>query len=320
MRVIAIANDSPTAALTLSEAAAPSASASEVVIAVAAAGVNRADLLQVKGLYPPPPGAPEWPGLEVSGVISQVGEHVSRWNVGDQVCALLPGGGYAEYVAVDHSLVLPAPAGLPLRDAAALVEAACTVWSVLRAANAAPSETMLVHGGSGGIGSFAVQYGVARGLRVVATAGSPDRVQACLDLGASAAFDYRQDTWSHHLAKEGGVDILLDVMGGAYLDRNVTALATGGRLAIIGLQGGRRGEVDLGALLGKRATVLGLTLRSRPLAERAAIVAGVERDVWPLVPYAVAPVIAGVFPLADAHKAHRTLEAGGVVGKLLLTP
>jgi putative PIG3 family NAD(P)H quinone oxidoreductase len=292
----------------------------EVLIRVAAAGVNRADLLQRQGLYPAPEGAPHWPGLEVSGVVVEVGSGVTRWAEGAEVCALLPGGGYAEFAAVHQDLVLPRAAGVDLVDCAALVESACTVWSNLEAAGAKAGEAILVHGGTGGIGSVAIQLAAARGLRVFATAGSNERVERCLELGAERAFDHRDDDWSDELASAGGVDIVLDIMGAAYLDRNVAALAPGGTLVVIGLQGGRKGELDLSRLMGKRAKILGSTLRSRPLSERAAIVAGVRRDVWPLVPHAVKPVVARRLPLADAAAAHALLEPGGVVGKILLLP
>lgn len=298
----------------------PAPGADEVLIRVVAAGVNRADVLQRRGKYPPPPGAPTWPGLEVSGVIEALGPAVTAWKVGEEVCALLPGGGYADFVTVDSSLVLPAPAGVPLADAAALVESACTVWSNLATADAKPGERLLVHGGAGGIGSFALQYGVARGLTVFATAGSQERVELCRELGASEAWNYADQDWVREMRAAGGADIVLDVMGAAYLPRNVEALATGGRLVVIGLQGGTRGELDLGALLAKRARVIGTTLRSRPLAERAAIIAGVREDVWPLVPQLIKPVVAARFPLEAAADAHRLLEAGGVAGKILLEP
>jgi NADPH:quinone reductase-like Zn-dependent oxidoreductase len=216
--------------------------------------------------------------------------------------------------------VLPRPRGIDLIDSAALVESACTVWSNFEAAGASAGKTILIHGGAGGIGSIAIQYAVARGLRVYATAGSAERVERCLELGATAAFDHRTDDWSGTLAREGGVDIVLDIVGAAYLDRHVEALAIGGTLVVIGLQGGRKGELDLSRLMSKRARILGTTLRARPLAERAAIIAGVRDDVWPLVPDAVRPIISRRLPLAEAATAHALLEAGGLEGKLVLVP
>lgn len=297
----------------------PTAGPDEVVLAVDSAGVNPADALQRRGLYPPPPDAPAWPGLEVAGVVAEVGPGVDRWRVGDRVCALLPGGGYAERVVVDASLVLPIPEGLGATEAAALVEAACTVWSNLDAAHASAGDTVLVHGGLGGVGSIAVQYAAARGMRVLATARGPERVARCLELGAEAAFDHTADDWAVAVRELGGADVILDVVGAAYLQRNLEALAVGGRLVVIGLQKGSRAELDLGLLLARRASVIGTTLRARPLVERAAVVAGVERDVWPLVPGRVRPLVAGTFRLAEAASAHRALEAGGLEGSLVLT-
>lgn len=320
MQAATFIGDGQTNALTLSEVPTPACGPSDVLIAVNAAGVNRADLLQIRGRYPPPTGAPRWPGLEVSGEIAAVGAAVKRWRAGDHVCALLPGGGYAQFVAVHEDLVLPVPSGVPLVDAAGLVEASCTVWSALDAAGARSGQTLLVHGGAGGIGSLAVQYAAACGLRVLATAGSAPRVEACLTLGATAAYNYLDEDWPDAVVAAGGADIVLDVMGASYLERNLNVLNTGGTLAIIGLQGGRKAHLDLGQLLSSRARILGLTLRSRPLHERAAIILGVASDVWPLIPTAVKPVIASTFPLADANKALDTLEAGGFVGKILLVP
>lgn len=320
MRVVDVAAPGGPETLVVRERPVPRPGPDEVLVRVLAAGVNRADLLQRRGHYPPPPGAPSWPGLEVAGVVEAAGESVTEWDVGDEVCALLPGGGYAEMAAVDRRLVLPAPSGVDVVDAAALVESACTVWSNLDAASARPGERLLVHGGTGGIGSFAIQLAAALGLEVYATAGSPERVARCREMGATAAWDYTSEDWVAGMRAAGGADVVLDVVGAAYLERNVAALATGGRLVVIGLQGGTRGELDLGALLAKRARVIGTTLRSRPLDERAAVVAGVRREVWPLVPERIRPVVAARLPLADAAQAHRELEAGGVVGKILLTP
>ena len=296
----------------------------QVVLAVTAAGVNRADALQRAGHYPPPPGAPPWPGLEVSGIVMETGAS-ARWAVGDQVCALLDGGGYAERVAVAAGQVMPAPAGVDLVDAAALPEAACTVWSSLvHTARLAPGETVLVHGGSGGIGTTAIQVAVALGARVVATAGGPERAARCASLGASRAVDHRAEDFVAAVREETGgrgADVVLDVVGGAYLGRNVGALATGGRLVVIGLQKGRRGELHLGALMTARGSVHAATLRARPPAEKAAIVADVARYVWPMVADGrLRPVLQDRLPLADAGRAHELLESGQVFGKLVLVP
>ena len=247
------------------------------------------------------------------------------WTVGDRVVALLDGGGYAERVTVPAAQVLPVPDGIDLVDAAALPEAACTVWSTLvTAARLARGEWLLVHGGSGGIGTIAVQVGAALGARVAATAGGPDRAKRCRALGAEVVIDHRGEDFVARMREETaghGADVVLDVVGGAYLGRNVEALATGGRLAVIGLQKGRRGELDLGALLTRRATVLGTTLRSRPRAEKAAIVAAVRKNVWPMVADGrVRPVVHARLPLADAARAHELMASGEVFGKVLLLP
>ena len=282
----------------------PRADLGEVVIRVVGVGVNNADLLQRRGLYPPPAGAPSWPGLEVSGTVVAVGPG-ARWTVGDRVAALLDGGGYAELVGVRGEQVLPAPLGVDLVDAAALPEAACTVWSTFRAAGVGPGQWLLVHGGSGGIGSLAVQIGVALGARVATTAGGPERAARCSSLGAELVVDHRSEDFVEQIreATAGrGADVVLDVVGGAYLGRNLEALATGGRLAVIGLQRGSRGELDLGMLLAKRATVLGTTLRSRPPHEKAEIVAQVREHVWPMVEAGtVRPVVHARLPLEEVE-------------------
>ncbi len=296
----------------------------DVVIEVAAAGVNRADVHQREGRYPPPPGAPGWPGLEVSGTVLAAGPG-APWSPGDQVAALLDGGGYAERVVVPSPLVLPAPDGVPLPDAAALPEAACTVWATLvMSAGLRAGETVLVHGGSGGIGTTAIQVAAALGARVVATAGGPERAARCAALGADVVVDHRAQDFVEVVreATDGrGADVVLDMVGAAYLERNVDALAVGGRLEVIGLQKGRRAELDLGALMTRRASVHAATLRARPAAEKAAIVAEVREHVWPMVTAgAVRPVVHDRIPLADARRAHEALEAGAVFGKLLLVP
>ncbi len=310
-------------ALHLMEVPEPAAGQGEVVIEVAAAGVNNADLLQRQGLYPPPPGAPAWPGLEVSGTV--VGAAAGTgWAVGDRVVALLDGGGYAERVVVRSTQVLPVPDGVDLVDAAALPEAACTVWSTLRAARLEPGSWLLVHGGSGGIGTLAVQIGAALGASVATTAGGPDRAARCSGLGAALVIDHRTEDFVDRVraVTDGrGADVVLDVVGGAYLGRNLEVLATGGRLAVIGLQRGSRAELDLGMLLAKRATVLGTTLRSRPATEKAAIVAEVREHLWPMVEAGrVRPVVHARLPLDQAARAHELMASGEVFGKVLLLP
>ena len=323
MRIIDITEPGGPDGLAARHAPDPTAELDEVVIAVAAAGVNNADLLQRRGHYASPPGAPPWPGLEVSGTVLETGPGTA-WRPGERVVALLDGGGYAERVAVRSGQVVAAPDGVDLVDAAALPEAACTVWSTLASAGLRTGEWLLVHGGSGGVGSLAVQIASAIGCRVLATAAGPARALRCAELGADAVVDHLAEDFVARAreATDGrGVDVVLDVVGAAYLARNLDVLATGGRLAVIGLQKGRRGELDLGVRLAKRATVLGTTLRSRPPAEKAAIVAAVREHVWPLVADGrVRPVIHDRLPLADAARAHRMLESGEVFGKLLLIP
>ena len=304
--------------LTPGTAPSPRPGPGEVLIDVEAAGVNRADVLQREGHYPVPEGAPEWPGLEVAGVVAALGDGVDGPAVGDRVCALLPGGGYAEQVAVDAGLTLPVPDGLSLVEAAGLVEAACTAWSNLGAADARAGQRLLVHGGSGGVGHVAVQLGVALGMEVWATAGGADRCARVAALGAHA-IDHRTEDFGAALRAVGGADVILDVVGAAYLERNLDALARDGALVVIGLQRGARAELDLGRLLARRLRVIGTTLRSRPLAQRRAIVSGVREHVWSLVPDQVRPIVDVTEPLERAADAHRALEAGEVFGKVVLT-
>lgn len=324
MRAVVIDQPGGPEVLKLRDVPAPVPGPGEVVLATTAAGVNRADLMQRQGLYPPPPGAPPYPGLECSGQIIAVGSGVTDWQAGDQVCALLAGGGYAEQVVVPAGQLLPAPDGLSLRDAAALPEAACTVHSnVVSYARLAPGETLLVHGGASGIGTMAIQLGHALGARVACTAGSADKLARCRELGADLAINYREEDFASAVqAFTGGrgADVILDIIGAAYLPRNVSALATGGRLVVIGLQGGATGKLDLGELLRKRATLHASTLRARPPEQKAAIVAGVHAEVWPLISSGlIRPVIQATLPLAEAARAHRLMDAGGHVGKILLT-
>jgi len=293
----------------------------EVVIDLTGTAVNRADLLQRQGHYPPPPGASDILGLECSGTISALGLDVTRWKVGDQVCALLAGGGYAEKVAVPEGQVMPVPSGVSLVDAAALPEVACTVWSnVFMLAGLRPDETFLVHGGAGGIGTMAIQLAKAFGARVVTTVSSPEKGEVVRRLGADVVIDYRQQDFVAEVTALGGADVILDNMGASYLSRNVGALATEGRLVVIGLQGGAKGELNLSALMGKRAAILATTLRSRPVSEKATICAAVAEHVWPLVSDGrVRPVVHATFRLAEAAQAHRAMEAGAHVGKIILT-
>ena len=301
--------------LTWAEVPDPSPGADEVLIDVAASAVNRADLLQRQGHYQPPPGASPYPGLEYSGTVAATGGEVTGWRVGDQVCALLAGGGYAQRVAVPAGQVLPVPRGLDRVDAASLPEVACTVWSNLTGLRA--GQRLLVHGGGSGIGTFAIQYAKALGATVLTTARAAKHA-ALRDLGADVTIDYRTQDFVAEVG-EGGVDMILDIMGAAYLGRNVRALATGGRLVVIGLQGGRTAELDLGALLAKRASVAATALRSRPVAEKAAIVKGVREQVWPLVERgAIRPVIDRRVAMSQAALAHQVVESSDHLGKVLL--
>jgi putative PIG3 family NAD(P)H quinone oxidoreductase len=298
----------------------------EVLVRVAAAGVNRADLLQRQGKYPPPPGAPQWPGLEVSGVVAGHGPGVdpAPWPVGSRVAALLPGGGYASAVTVPAGLLLPVPDQVDLVDAAGLPEAVCTAWSNFDAGGLRPGDVLLVQGGSGGVGSVAVQLGAALGAHVIATAGGPERAARCQELGARTVVDHRtQDVVAAvRDATDGhGADVVLDVLGAGGLATNLAALATGGRLVVIGTQRGARGEIDLGLLMARRASVIGTTLRSRPLAEKVRIVADVRAHAWPMLTDGrLRPVVHARLPLGRAGDAHTLLDSGEVFGKVLLVP
>lgn len=308
--------------LTIGEIATPDVRAGEVLIKVTAAGVNRADVMQRQGHYPPPAGESEIIGLEVSGHIARVGAGVTGWSIGDPCVALLIGGGYAEYVAAPAGQVVPPPDGVDLVTAAGLLEVAATVVSNLNGVGLRPGETFLVHGGAGGIGTFAIQYAKAVGARVATTAGSAAKLEHCRAMGAEIALDYHDD-WPALLAEATGghgADVILDIMGAKYLELNVASLARGGRLVVIGLQGGRKGTLDLNALLTKRALVTATSLRFRPSAEKAAICADVVADVWPKITSGeIVPAPETRIPLSDARRAHELLESGSNVGKIIVT-
>jgi putative PIG3 family NAD(P)H quinone oxidoreductase len=323
MRAVVVTEPGEPEVLEVQEVPDPSPKPGEVLVQVAAAGINRADLLQRQGNYPPPPGAPPYLGMECSGTIAEVGESVAGWQVGDQVCALLSGGGYAELVAVPVGQLMPVPAGIALVDAAALPETTCTVWSmVFTAGRLQPGERLLVHGGTSGIGTMAIQLAHGRGAHVFATAGTPRKVAFCRELGAELAINYRDEDFEERVLAEtdgDGVDVVLDNMGALYLGRNMKALAIGGRLVVLGLQGGRKGEIDLGTLLAKRATVLAAGLRGRPMADKAGIVAETVHAVWPLLESgAVRPIIDRVLTIDDVAEAHRLVESSEHIGKVLL--
>lgn len=324
MRAISITSPGGPDVLRVIDAPDPVPAAGEVLIDVAAAGLNRADLLQRQGLYPPPPGAPEYPGLECSGRIAALGEGVNGFQVGDEVCALLAGGGYAERVAVPAGHVLPVPSGLSVVEAAALPEVVCTVFSnLVLVAGLAAGQALLVHGGASGIGTMAIQFGRALGARVACTAGSASGLDRCRALGADLVIGYRETDFVAAISEftgGAGADVILDIIGAAYLARNVAALAADGCLVVIGLQGGARAEIDLNAMLRKRASLHATSLRSRPASQKSTIVAGVRDQVWPLISAgSIRPVIETTVPFEEAARAHELLEAGGHVGKILLT-
>jgi putative PIG3 family NAD(P)H quinone oxidoreductase len=297
----------------------------EVLIKVSAAGVNRADLLQAAGHYPPPPGASELLGMEVSGVIETVGEGVEHWSAGQQVCALLAGGGYAEYVAAPAGQLLPLPSGVDLHDAAGLPEVACTVWSnLVMTADLSRGEVLLMHGGASGVGSHAIQVARALGALVAVTAGSAAKLDFCRDLGADVLINYHDEDFVERLREATcGADVIFDIMGAAYLDRNLDALASDGRLVIIGMQGGIKAELNIGKLLSKRAQVIGTTLRARPSSgphSKSEVVAAVVESVWPMIADGrVRPVIGARLPIQDAGEAHRLMSSGELTGKVVLT-
>ncbi len=324
MRAVIAPDPGGPEALVVADLPDPQPGPGEVVIDMTATAVNRADTMQRQGFYPPPPGASDVLGLECSGVVSAVGPDVDQWSVGDQVCALLAGGGYAEKVLVPAGQVMPVPNGMDLVTAGALPEVACTVWSNLfMIAGLQRGETLLVHGGGGGIGTLAIQLGHALGARVITTAGSPEKLDVCRSLGADVTVNYKEQDFVEEVkaATDGaGADVILDNMGAKYLARNIDALATEGRLVVIGLQGGTKAELDLGVLLRKRGAVIATSLRARPVAEKTAICASVVEHVWPLVADgSVRILVHTALPLENAREGHRIMEASDHIGKIVLT-
>jgi len=321
MRAITVSQPGGPEVLRLDEVEMPVVAADEVLIKVAAAGVNRADLHQRQGRYPPPPGASEIIGLEVSGQIAATGEEVDDWSVGDRCVALLAGGGYAEYVAAPAGQVLEPPPGMDLLTAGGVVEVAATVYSNLERAQLNDGEVFLVHGGAGGIGSFAIQYAKARGATVIATAGSQDKIDFCRSLGADHVISYRED-WPGLITERTsgrGVDVILDNMGAKYLDDHVRLLAKDGRLMVIVLQGGSKATLDIAALHSKRGAITATSLRSRPVLQKAAICRSLVGHVWPLFGTgSVQPPSITSYPLAEAAAAHARLESGDNLGKIIL--
>jgi putative PIG3 family NAD(P)H quinone oxidoreductase len=328
MRAVTVTEPGGPEVLSWAEVPDPVCGPGEVIVDVAATAVNRADLLQRQGFYPPPKGASEILGLECSGVVSEVGEGVVGWTVGDEVCALLAGGGYAERVAVPAGQLLPRPSGVELATAAALPEVTCTVWSnVFMRAGLRRGENFLVHGGSSGIGTMAIQLAARAGARVFTTAGTPAKLDVCRELGADTGINYRDEDFVERVREETdgrGIDVILDNMGGTYLGRNVDALADGGRLVIIGMQGGTKAELDIAKLLGKRASVHATALRSRPPTGpggKAEIVAAVRHDIWPDVERGgIRPIVDRRLPMSRAGEAHAVVEASEHIGKVLLLP
>jgi putative PIG3 family NAD(P)H quinone oxidoreductase len=323
MQAVVITHPGGPEVLRLEEVPDPEPGPGEVLVGVAAAGLNRADVLQRQGHYPPPPGSPPYPGMECSGRIIDLGPEVSGWQVGDEVCALLGGGAYAEKVAVPQGQLLPVPDGVSLVDAAALPEATCTIeGTVYQMAHLAAGEMFLVHGGAGGIGTFAIQIAKAEGCMVACTAGSPGKLARCRELGADLAISYRDEDFTAAVLDFTGwhgADVILDIMGASYLAGNLDALATWGRLTVIATRGGSRGEVDLGLMMQKRATIVAATLRTRTAAEKAEVVAATRDHIWPLISAGkVVPVIHAVLPMSEAAEAHRMLDDGTHVGKILL--
>ncbi|KHL12164.1 putative PIG3 family NAD(P)H quinone oxidoreductase [Mumia flava] len=325
MRAVVVEEPGGPEQLRVVERPIPEPGPDEVVLDVVAAGVNRADVLQRQGFYPPPKGATDVLGLECSGVVRTVGADVTRWRPGDPVVALLSAGGYAEQVAVPEGQLAPLPDGMDPVQAGGLMETAATVWSnVFMLGDLQPGETLLVHGGASGIGTTAIQMGKAFGATVVATAGSDRKVEACRMLGADVAINYREADFVEEVAgaTEGrGADVILDIVGAKYLPRNVEALAVGGRIVVIGMQGGTRGELDLSRLLAKRGSVAATSLRARPAREKAGIVAELVESTWPLYSdETLVPVVDTVLGLDDVAAAHRILDDSGNIGKVVLTP
>jgi NADPH2:quinone reductase len=324
MRAVAIRHPGEPEVLVVEERQVPRPGDGEVLIRVAAAGVNRPDVLQRKGAYPPPPGASDLPGLEVAGEVVAAGEGVARWQAGDAVCALLSGGGYAEYAVAPAGQCLPCPDGLSLVEAAALPETYFTVWTnVFERGRLQPGETLLVHGGSSGIGTTAIQLARQHGAVVYATAGSAEKVQACERLGAARCVNYRTEdfvTVCRALTDKRGVDVILDMVGGSYIPRNVDLLAEDGRLVQIALLEGAHATLNVGLIMRRRLTITGSTLRPRSVEEKARLAGEVERHVWPWLSQGlVRPQVFATVPLAEAAEAHRLMESSRHIGKIVLT-
>ncbi|WP_425409139.1 NAD(P)H-quinone oxidoreductase [Hyphococcus sp.] len=306
--------------LKLTERPTPSPGDGEVLIRVAASGVNRPDVLQRKGLYPPPHGASDLPGLEVAGEIAAIGDGAGEWNVGDQVCALLPGGGYAQYAAANAGSCLPAPKGLSPEEAASLPETVFTVWAnVFDDAKLKDGEHFVVHGGTSGIGVTAIAMAKAFGAKVAATAGTQEKCEACLKLGADAAFNYKNDPWEEEIVKYGGADVILDMAGGDFVSRNLACLNPGGRHVSIAFLRGAEASINIFAIMQKQLRLSGSTMKARSMEEKARLARDIRANVWPkLESGEIKPVIDQVFTMAEAAKAHKRMESGAHIGKIIL--
>ncbi|XP_022848073.1 quinone oxidoreductase PIG3-like [Olea europaea var. sylvestris] len=323
MKAVVITSPGGPEVLQLKEVDDPQIKDDEVLIRIVATALNRADTLQRMGRYDPPKGDSLYPGLECSGTIEAVGKNVSRWKIGDQVCALVGGGGYAEKIAVPSGQVLPVPPGVSLQDAASFPEVACTVWStIFMMSHLSKGETLLIHGGSSGIGTFTIQLATYHGVKVFVTAGSEEKLAACKDLGAAVCINYKTEDFVARVKDETGgkgVDVILDNIGGSYLQRNIDSLNFDGRLFIIGFMGGVKTEVNLAGLLARRLTVQSAGLRNRSRDNKALIVSEVEKNVWPAIASGkIKPVVYKCFPLAEAAEAHRLMESSNHIGKILL--
>lgn len=320
MRVVEIEKPGGPEVLTLSTRPLPQPGENEILLRIHAAGVNRPEVLQRMGMYPPPPGATDIPGLEAAGEIAAKGSKVSGWSLGDAVCALLPGGGYGEYAVVDAGSCLPVPTGFSMEEAAAIPETTFTVWAnMFDDAGLKSGETLLVHGGTSGIGVTAITLAKAMGAKVIATAGTPEKCEACLTIGADLAFNYKEDSWETQTVEAGGADVVLDMTGGDFVVRNLVALNEGGRHVSIAFLRGAEANINIFEIMRKRLHLSGSTMKSRSPAEKARLAAGIRETVWPLFENGTArPVIDQVFPLEEAGKAQQRMEKGAHIGKIVL--
>ncbi|MEZ5891608.1 MAG: NAD(P)H-quinone oxidoreductase [Parvularculaceae bacterium] len=320
MNVVEITAPGGPEVLQIAERPVPAPKGNEVLIRIHAAGVNRPEVLQRKGMYPPPPGATDIPGLECAGEIAALGADVKDWRVGDRVCALLTGGGYGEYAIADAGSCLPVPEGLSMEEAAGLPETTFTVWAnVFDDAQLKSGETLIVHGGASGIGVTAIMMAKAFGAKVIATAGTQDKCDACVKLGADAAYRYNDDKWDDAIAQSGGADVVLDMAGGDFVPRNLSCLNFGGRHVSIAMLRGAEATINIFQIMIKRLRLSGSTMKARPFAEKARLAADIRAKVWPLIEAGkIRPAVDRVFPLAEAGKAQEHMESGAHIGKIVL--